>query len=277
MRSVCSVLSGKLIKLGELRQVLSSFFSCFFLNKNFKVVSALQQCEELLGDSLPSPGVSSIGEFERAVKRETSAVVSFCGNQRFETFDFGRFGSALILCASVVRNNVAIVADGSAASIVRITSTMIGSGQKVVRVLETTATSDPTSDVFHMAQVSITEELRTVNLLAAKLEEMVGEISLQHVPSNTKSPSPPTQARSSSSSSSPPSGGSASGSANSSPGGSPVSRHQARQTLLIGKGVDLFFLFFCFASVFEFFFFFFFFFFSFFLTLVSKSSECGCV
>lgn len=197
-------------------------------------MSALQQCEELLGDSLPSPGVSSIGEFERAVKRETSAVVSFCGNQRFETFDFGRFGSALILCASVVRNNVAIVSDGSAAAIVRITSTMIGAGQKVVRVLETTATSDPTSDVFHMAQVSITEELRTVNLLAAKLEEMVGEISLQHVPH--RSSSPQTHQRSSSSSSSPPSGGSATGSANTSPGGSPVSRHQARQTLLIGKG-----------------------------------------
>ncbi len=224
MRGVTDVLSVKLVKLAELRTV----------------TDALEQCEQLLGDTLPTPPrVSSLSEFERSLKRESAVVIALCGG-KVEGLDFSRFGSALVTCAGVVRNNCSILSDGgSTAAIVRITGTMVGSGQKVLRALERAATSDAASDTHHNAQVQLREEVRTVSMLASKLEEMVGEACVQHQQVQTVgSPSPEkTHHRKSSSSSS----GSNSGnnSNTTSPGGSPVTRQQARQTLLIGKSLSV--------------------------------------
>jgi hypothetical protein len=228
VRGVTEVLSAKLVKLGELRTV----------------GDALDQCEQLLGDPLPTPPrCSSLGDFERILKRETVLIVGLCGG-KVEALDFNRFGTALVSCAGVVRNNCSIINDGgSTAAIVRVTSTMVGSGQKVLRVLEKTATSDVGSDAHHAAHVSLREEVKTVSMLASKLEEMVGEACMQQQQSggqlSVPSSSPPEKTHHRSSSSSSSGTGSGSNSNTTSPGGSPVTRQHARQTLLIGKALSV--------------------------------------
>jgi hypothetical protein len=214
MRANSEALSGKLGKIGELRSL----------------AEALDSCQQLLGEPLPTPPrVSSLRDFERVVKAETVSVNQYC-KRVDKSFDISGFVSGLVSCAGVVRNNATIVPDN--AGIVKVTTSMVKAGRNSLRNLEVAASADPNSEVFQGANARLKDEVGDVALMTMNLEEMV-EALCRSSSSNNSGGNSKSGSNSNSKSNSP-KGGSPS---NLSPAGSPgVSRH--RQTVIVGKSLS---------------------------------------
>lgn len=160
MTEKCRALSDRLIVLMELQ----------------RLTSQLEACEATLADeSLVSPPrAQSAVEFERVLKRETSQVIAQCARPLDHGFDFQSLGNAVLGTAAAVRNNAAVITDGGdVAKIVRMTATTIGCAVRALVEHVGCAGFDPSSEAFHMGQVRVAEELKSVKLLAEQLEELV--------------------------------------------------------------------------------------------------------
>lgn len=172
------------------------------LDDLFSLLDALEMCDSQLQDPLPvPPRVGSAAELERLLRPETAAL-----QQHDVMRNADAFGRGVVKTASVVRENASVVSDGSdAAKIVRTTSTLVESACKALLEAAAALAYDPSSEAHAQCRLRAVEECKSVALLAARLEEMVGEAaSYASTTTSTKNRSSPSSRASVETSSSPP-------------------------------------------------------------------------